>query len=559
MSYDEDDMTATMEERGFRMTQLEIGQDWRAIPTTIWEAARQGDTDKIMMVTLSRTDANRRNIRKETPLHYAKDGETTAMLLRCGAISTLDAVDKAKRTPLHWAAMNGNEEKAKVLLRHGANPLLKDEENRTAVYYANERKHWKTLEIIAEAARRWNVGVQEMEGGILGEEEEDRKAKLLEDDAAYKRAPTLGAKGRDRTSFPPWMRKEIWSGPFEPLLGEEGKRLLKHYSLWSAEEVALFLATSEELNGMEDNVHDYCKRVKDAKIGGRAFHGLTKSKKAELLSMIEMPVHHRRRLIKVLEDVAEKQDIINFPGRKEMELMPYCLPIGVGKRGAFRIIGYVGVDDEMSISRVWKHVCGDAAMAEALSRVEPRTTEWWASRPDDERVCLFSSQLGKSIAKRRSSVRTSTRHFGELQDTTILKPEEIERRKKKRLRAKEEGLLGDDGLTSRERESLVNLIDPQFPAWDNFAPILLLQPRYRELYTAVKWGGMKEIRYWLPQHDLKRKEESWKMDHRLHIQGYEDKKKWAEQQVKENNEMLAKMKAAEQQKLRAKKQRERSW
>ena len=61
--------------------------------------------------------------------------------------------------------------------------------------------------------------------------------------------------------------------------------------------------------------------------------------------------------------------------------------------------------------------------------------------------------------------------------------------------------------SSRERESLVNLIDPQFPAWDNFAPILLLQPRYRELYTAVKWGGMKEIRYWLPQHDLKRKEE----------------------------------------------------
>ena len=78
------------------------------------------------------------------------------------------------------------------------------------------------LEIIAEEARWWNVVVQEMEGGILGEEEEDRKAKLLEDDAAYKRAPTLGAKGRDRTSFPPWMRKEIWSGPFEPLLGEEG-------------------------------------------------------------------------------------------------------------------------------------------------------------------------------------------------------------------------------------------------------------------------------------------------------------------------------------------------
>ena len=53
------------------------------------------------------------------------------------------------------------------------------------------------------------------------------------------------------------------------------------------------------------------------------------------------------------------------------------------------------------------------------------------------------------------------------------------------------------------------------------------------MYTAVKWGGMKEIRYWIPQHDLERKEESWKMAHRLHIQGYEDKKKWVEQQMKD--------------------------
>ena len=124
---------------------------------------------------------------------------------------------------------------------------------------------------------------------------------------------------------------------------------------------------------------------------------------------------------------------------------------------------------------------------------------------------------------------------------------------------KEEGLLGDDGLTSKERDSINNLIDPQFPAWDNFAPLMLLQPRYRELYTGVKWGGMKEIRYWIPQHALNRKEESWKMAHRLHIQGYEDKKRWAEQQVAENNELLAKAKFMEQQKLRAKMERERNW
>ena len=56
----------------------------------------------------------------------------------------------------------------------------------------------------------------------------------------------------------------------------------------------------------------------------------------------------------------------------------------------------------------------------------------------------------------------------------------------------------------------------------------------------MKWGGVKEARYWSTQYDLQRKEESWKMAHQLHIQGYEDKKRWAQELVEENKAVLAK-------------------
>ena len=309
-TYDEEDdeeMKITMEEKGFKLTQLEIGGaedengvaiNWRPVPTTIWEAARQGDHDKIMMITLSRTDANKKNPMHETPLHYAKGELCTKMLLECGAMKTINAVDKQKRTPLMNAAIRKDEGKTKVLIRWGANPMLKDDNKKTAFDYAYENKAWKIVELIKESERLHKIGVEVFEGGILGEKEEDRKAKLLAEDAAYKKAKALTLHGKDRaTSYPSWMRKEIWAGAFEPLLGEEGTRLLKHFALWSPEEFALFLATDETLNGLEDNVQDYCKRVRDARIGGRVFHGLTKYKQAELLTCIEIPVKHKRFII----------------------------------------------------------------------------------------------------------------------------------------------------------------------------------------------------------------------------------------------------------------------
>ena len=94
---------------------------------------------------------------------------------------------------------------------------------------------------------------------------------------------------------------------------------------------------------------------------------------------------------------------------------------------------------------------------------------------------------------------------------------------------KEEGLPDKDGMTSRERSQRKNCISPHFPCWSNLAPLFLLQPKHLHIYTGVKWSGVKEVRYWSTQHDLQRKEQSWRLAHQFHIQGYEDKKAWAQE------------------------------
>ena len=339
VSGEEDGTHPSMEDKGFQLTQLEIGQQWRSVPTSIWEAARQGEVDKIMMITLSRTDANKCNLNKETPLHHACDGPTTTVLLKCGAMYSINARDKLGKTPLMWAAIYGLEEKAKILLRHGANPTLKDKNEKTAEYFANSRKHWTILEIVRESTRRWKIGTKEVSGGILGESERDTKARMLDEDSKYERSAALKTRGCDRNVYPSWMRNGVWTGAFEKYLGDEHKRLLKHYSLWTVEEVSLFLATNKEIDGLDDNVYEYCKRIKETQISGAILHGLPRDKLSELFSSLGIPVHHRRRIVSSLADLKRKQSIINFPGRKEEERMPYVLPIGLGKLCAFKIIG----------------------------------------------------------------------------------------------------------------------------------------------------------------------------------------------------------------------------
>ncbi|XP_054894137.1 ankyrin repeat domain-containing protein 66 [Poeciliopsis prolifica] len=57
-------------------------------------------------------------------------------------------VDWSCKTPLHWAAANGDTEIVKVLLENGANPCLKTVHGWTPAHYAAESGHLAALRML---------------------------------------------------------------------------------------------------------------------------------------------------------------------------------------------------------------------------------------------------------------------------------------------------------------------------------------------------------------------------------------------------------------------------
>ena len=204
-----------------------------------------------------------------------------------------------------------------------------------------------------------------------------------------------------------------------------------------------------------------------------------------------------------------------FPGRKKMEEFKYSMPVAIGKVSKFKIIGYVGLDDETSIYKVWKTICNDPNMSEELLKITPEVKEWWVCRLDDEPVSLLSSAVEDSKEKLNNKKRNRRRNISHNRSSSTSKSPTSDNRNrtsdrrnndgtKRNSGEKEEGVPGKDGLTSLERTQLKNCISPEFPAWSNLAPMFLLQPRHLHIYTGVKWGGVKEARYWSTQYDLQR-------------------------------------------------------
>ncbi|XP_063603293.1 inversin-like isoform X2 [Penaeus indicus] len=79
------------------------------------------------------------DLRGVTPLHHAahhNNSKCLHALLKYAAPGTLDTVDHKKRTPLHWAAAYGSEENVRLLIKHGANNLMPDQEGKTPLHWA---------------------------------------------------------------------------------------------------------------------------------------------------------------------------------------------------------------------------------------------------------------------------------------------------------------------------------------------------------------------------------------------------------------------------------------
>ncbi|XP_045598004.2 inversin isoform X1 [Procambarus clarkii] len=79
------------------------------------------------------------DVRGVTPLHHAaihSNHKCLQALLKYAAPGTLDTEDHKKRTPLLWASAYGSEENVRLLIKHGANNLMPDQEGKTPLHWA---------------------------------------------------------------------------------------------------------------------------------------------------------------------------------------------------------------------------------------------------------------------------------------------------------------------------------------------------------------------------------------------------------------------------------------
>ncbi|MBI5037011.1 ankyrin repeat domain-containing protein [Candidatus Micrarchaeota archaeon] len=110
--------------------------------TALHEAARNGNTAEVKKLLTEGADIEAKDIFGFTPLFWAaiktlgeNHAQTVQLLLKSGASTEIKS--ERGRTPLHEAAESGNEEAAKLLLKHGAFVNARTKRSkRTPLHYA---------------------------------------------------------------------------------------------------------------------------------------------------------------------------------------------------------------------------------------------------------------------------------------------------------------------------------------------------------------------------------------------------------------------------------------
>lgn len=88
---------------------------------------------------------------KNTVLHLACVGSSSTMaeylLLICPKY-LLDSRNEQFETPLHWAVQNGNLDIVKLLISHGGNTFVKDEEGNTLLHWVANTSNYSVAEYL---------------------------------------------------------------------------------------------------------------------------------------------------------------------------------------------------------------------------------------------------------------------------------------------------------------------------------------------------------------------------------------------------------------------------
>ena len=106
------------------------------LDNSLLDASEEGNLEEVRRLLSEGADVNAVDKYKNTPLHFASaiGDEAVKMLLDAGADVT--AGDNYKWTPLHLASYNGDEAAVKMLLDAGASPNSKNNYEETPLHFA---------------------------------------------------------------------------------------------------------------------------------------------------------------------------------------------------------------------------------------------------------------------------------------------------------------------------------------------------------------------------------------------------------------------------------------
>ena len=114
-------------------------------------AALEGELEICAQLIAKGADVNKTGW---TPLHYAATrGRLDVMRLLLENYAYIDAASPNGSTPLMMAAQYGTDEAVKLLLDEGADPLLKNQKNLSAIDFAQQANRPATVALVASAVR----------------------------------------------------------------------------------------------------------------------------------------------------------------------------------------------------------------------------------------------------------------------------------------------------------------------------------------------------------------------------------------------------------------------
>ena len=122
--------------------------------TSLIQAIKKQDVDRIKFLLLANVNANERNDEGDTPLSVAityPSEEIVRMLLDRGA--RVNEPSKNNVTPLMTVAALGTGTGLNILLDYGANPDLQDNQGRTALMYAVEALNYDTASALLDVSK----------------------------------------------------------------------------------------------------------------------------------------------------------------------------------------------------------------------------------------------------------------------------------------------------------------------------------------------------------------------------------------------------------------------